>query len=77
MSEMQYVCPNCGRDDALSIMVSTMANLTQHRDGTNNIETEADGDHEWDGTSPMVCRACGYSDSSWRFENPTYVGEQP
>lgn len=58
-----YRCPSCKSADSLSVSVVCSAKLTQ-KDG--NIETEVEGDHEWDNSSTMWC-ACGYSDMASSF----------
>jgi hypothetical protein len=39
----------------------------------DNVQTDADeaddGSHEWDGSSPAICRACGYTGTVDDFDN--------
>lgn len=62
---MSWKCPECGSSD-LVVMVLVAAALTQHPDGA--FETDADGDHEWDGCSSMTCTDCNYCAASASFE---------
>lgn len=52
--EYGMICPNCGRDDALRVEISTMAALSA--DGTD-ADAEA---HEWNGASRCACKACDW-----------------
>lgn len=61
---MAWKCPNCG-SKRLSVMVTVSADLTQSGD---NFETDANGDHEWDGDSLMTCGGCGYCTASRHFD---------
>ena len=60
-----WVCPKCG-GKKLSVMVTVSADLTQSGD---NFETDANGDHEWDGDSLMTCQNCHYTAASRQFES--------
>ena len=61
---MIWKCPKCGSQNLL-VTVSVVAKLVQY---TDNYETEADNDHEWDGASSMTCVNCGHSGLSRDFE---------
>ncbi len=52
-------CPNpeCKRADALDVYATVCVRLTP--DGSDADES-GDGDHEWDGESGCVCRACNW-----------------
>jgi len=54
--DLEYACPDCGDTGGLRVVVSASAKLVQGSDG--NLETDVDGDHEWDDTSTMSC-TCG------------------
>jgi hypothetical protein len=53
-------CPNpeCKRDDALDVYATVCVRLMP--DGSDADES-GDGDHEWEGESGCVCRACNWS----------------
>ena len=51
---IRYRCPDCGSTD-LWVIVMAAARLVQTDD---NIETEIEGDHEWDGWHSMGCNDC-------------------
>jgi hypothetical protein len=53
-------CPNpeCKRDDALDVYATVCVRLTP--DGSDADES-GDGDHDWDGETGCVCRACNWS----------------
>ena len=54
---VRWACPRCCESEQLVVRVKTFAQLFQEKNG--NYQTEALGDHEWDGGSFMVCRNCG------------------
>ncbi len=62
---MNWKCPNCG-SDRLSVMVTVSADLIQNGE---NFETDAAGDHEWDGDSLMTCKECSYCNASRQFDH--------
>lgn len=55
--DTEYACPDCESTGSLHVVVCTNARLRQSSDG--NIETEVEGDHEWDDESRMNCTHCG------------------
>lgn len=59
------MCPSCHDDLKLDVAVKTFARLTD--DGTDAFES-ADGDHEWDDTSAIVCRECGHAGTVLQFK---------
>jgi len=60
-----YVCPKCSSTE-LSVVVTVAARLTQSGDG--NMETDAEGDQEWDGNSLMTCALCGHAGDADTFD---------
>ena len=61
-------CPKCGGTE-LDVTVKVWALLEQTLDEPENMfQTCVDqGDHEWDGDSPMKCLGCGFTGRSRRF----------
>lgn len=54
------VCPACGSDEFLQVLIETWADLSA--DGT-----EPFGDHDWDGYSSCRCAVCGHHSVVERF----------
>ena len=54
------VCPACGSDEFLQVMIETWADLSA--DGT-----EPFGDHEWNEYSDCRCANCDHHSSAERF----------
>ncbi|MDD2878628.1 MAG: hypothetical protein PHZ23_15530 [Acidiphilium sp.] len=52
-SEWNMACPDCGRDDELSVELKVFATI--YEDGT----AINDGDHIWDDDSACQCGSCG------------------
>lgn len=52
-SEFDVCCPGCGSDEHMKVLISAYAELSV--DGT-----DPDGDHDWDGESPIHCSACNW-----------------
>lgn len=67
MTKPKFTCFKCGGTD-LGVTVLTQAKLLQEPDG--NIQTEADGNHEWDASHTMWCNACGACDVAAAFVTP-------
>lgn len=63
---MAWKCPNCG-STMLTVTITTEAKLTQSAE-EENFETEVEGDHVWDGDSPMTCHECAHCSASRQFE---------
>jgi len=61
----QWQCPECG-SDALKVSLTVWSNLMQYDDG--NIETDTEGDHEWDNYSRMYCIECNYESTVLGFD---------
>ena len=67
---MTWLCPKCNSDDlSVDITITATARLIQEDDG--NFQTDIDGgDHVWDGSSRMICNACGHEGTAGGFEVP-------
>lgn len=63
---MSWKCPQCD-SRKLTVTITTEAKLTQNPE-EENFETEAEGDHVWDGDSLMTCHACAFCAASRQFE---------
>lgn len=62
----QYACPTCGSIQ-LGLTTSVPVQLLQDHDG--NFETSYDGgDHEWDNSHNMWCRACRHRAAAASFD---------
>lgn len=64
-----YKCPKCGDPHHIRISASIWVSLEQDPDpDTDNLETDADGGHEWDDESLALCTSCGWCGSVWDMQ---------
>jgi hypothetical protein len=64
-------CPECGKGDEIDIAATVWVRLCP--DGSD-VTQAANGDHEWEDTSPVKCCACGYHGTVTTFSK---AGSRP
>lgn len=62
---MTWKCPECS---SRNLTVSAVVEVRLHQYREAHFETDAEGDHEWDGGSLMTCTDCSYCAASSTFE---------
>ncbi len=58
-------CPKCGKADEIDIAATVWVRLCP--DGTD-VTQAANGDHEWEDSSPVKCCACGHDGTVASFQ---------
>lgn len=70
MSDARFKCPTCKSED-LRVEVKAVAVLIQEPDG--NLQTQIESDHDWDGTSTMMCGECNKVGSAEDFDGEKVI----
>ena len=71
-----WKCPQCGSIECLLVTVQVRCHLVQGMDD-DNFETETiDANHDWDGSSPMMCTNCNQGGCASEFEVCDPGGEE-
>jgi len=61
-----FACPRCQRTAHLYVIVTAEARLWEDKD--SNLQTEVEGDHDWDDHAPMRCGCCEFSGEAQQFK---------